>query len=148
MPKFIRKHFNKSFYNLYDFIDGNYIEELRGRIFSISSAKKENEIENSKYTLALKRYADFLQSKIYKSKEKIKKMENEHSVAVHQSTDIKRISPKIDPLQPDELYPEIELSEGALRQVNITKRERNKELRQLCLYHYGYECQCCGMNFK
>lgn len=54
---------------------------------------------------------------------------------------------KEDTLQPTD-HPQEELTEGCIRQVNITKRERSRELRQLCLQHYGYTCQVCGMNFE
>ena len=40
------------------------------------------------------------------------------------------------------------MTEGKIRQVNVTRHERNQRLRQLCLAHYGYVCQVCGMDFE
>ena len=38
--------------------------------------------------------------------------------------------------------------EGAITQVNLTRRERNPKLREACLKKYGYVCQCCGIDFE
>src|SRR5574344_2729347 len=151
LPEFIRRHFNAHFGELYDYTDRTYIEKLRNRVFTIASAKNENEANESNYSLALKRYGDFLQSKVFKGKEKIKKMENEEASSKKTSSPIptlELIETKVDPLEPNAEHPEEELKEGRIRQVNITKHERSRELRQKCLQHYGYVCQCCGMDFE
>lgn len=43
------------------------------------------------------------------------------------------------------------MEEGALRQVSITTKERNRNARQACLRKYGdqaYICQACGFDFE
>lgn len=57
-------------------------------------------------------------------------------------------------VKPDSLLPpstqsdDGKLEEGALRQISLTKRERNPEARQKCLAHYGYKCQGCSFDFE
>lgn len=57
-------------------------------------------------------------------------------------------------VKPDYLLPpsaqtdDCELEEGALRQISLTTRERNREARQKCLNHYGYKCLGCGFDFE
>lgn len=96
----------------------------------------------------MKFYSEFLQSKLFKGKEVVilteKELQDKEAKKHKTSSSTKT---KEDPMQPAE-NPEQELTEGKIHQVNITKHERNKELRQLCLQHYGYICQVCGMNFE
>lgn len=38
--------------------------------------------------------------------------------------------------------------EGRLKEVRLTKPERNPRARAACLHHYGSQCLCCGMTFE
>ena len=40
------------------------------------------------------------------------------------------------------------MTEGAKKHVEAERAWRNPELRKACLDHYGYQCQCCGMDFE
>jgi 5-methylcytosine-specific restriction protein A len=39
------------------------------------------------------------------------------------------------------------LTEGEKVHVEFEKSHRNQALRQACIEKYGYQCQCCGMDF-
>jgi 5-methylcytosine-specific restriction protein A len=45
-------------------------------------------------------------------------------------------------------YTEKEYLEGNLQQKLISKYERNIEARVICIKHYGYICQICGINMQ
>lgn len=147
LPGFIRTYFNPAFGELYDTTDPLVFREIRHKVSTHAAAKAANEAEDTLYTVTLKYYAEFLQSKIFKGKEKVKLTAQELAEAkVARSPQKKAPQPVSDPLLPDdEQTPG--LTEGRMRQVNLTKHERNPFLRQLCLKHYGYTCQVCGMNF-
>lgn len=51
---------------------------------------------------------------------------------------------------PDEVDEEMKesLKEGAKKQVVVNAYERNPEARRQCLYHYGFDCKVCGINFE
>ena len=38
--------------------------------------------------------------------------------------------------------------EGNIKAIHITRYERSRINRMICLSHYGYNCQICGMNFE
>lgn len=40
------------------------------------------------------------------------------------------------------------LSEGAVRNVELTRYERNEKARRLCIEHYGPTCRACGLNYE
>ncbi len=50
-------------------------------------------------------------------------------------------------LQPDELEPNMTLTEGALRRVLVNAYERNPEARRQCIEHHGSICCICGFDF-
>lgn len=39
------------------------------------------------------------------------------------------------------------MTEGEKKHVEFEQAHRNPALRQACIGKYGYQCQCCGMNF-
>ena len=129
---YIRTYFIPHFGKLYAKTDAALYQDLRNKVNTKPEAKAENEACEGRYSMALKYYAAFLQSAIFKGKEKVKLMAGEAKACQ-------------DPLLPVE---EAALTEGKLHQVSLTKHERNQALRQLCLKHYGYTCQVCGMNFE
>ena len=49
-------------------------------------------------------------------------------------------------IYPDEVDPS--LSEGKKTKVYVNRFERNPKARQVCLEHYGYNCQVCYFNFE
>lgn len=38
--------------------------------------------------------------------------------------------------------------EGAIRETTLTRFERNRSARQICINHYGAECVLCGFSFE
>lgn len=149
LPLFIRTYFIPTFGELYEHTDHNLYLLLRSKVASRTEAKEQNKIGNTEYTRVMKFYAGFLQSKIFRGKEVVKLADNELNEKVTKA--VVDFSPAIglkeDPLQPPQ-NPEEIFTEGRICQVSITKRERNHNLRQLCLQHYGYTCQVCGMDFE
>ncbi len=51
-------------------------------------------------------------------------------------------------LQPDEIPLQSEYYEGALTSVTVNSYERNNHARDACIKTWGYNCQCCGINFE
>lgn len=39
-------------------------------------------------------------------------------------------------------------TEGTAHNISITTYERNEQARNICLTHFGYNCQICGLNFE
>lgn len=155
LPGFIRRHFDADFGALYDNTDHRYYEEVRGRIVSHSAASEEDAKHGEAYTEVLGFYAKFLDSRTFKGREKVQLTEHEKALKKAKpqkkrpqpSAQPEPPAPKADPLLPAADSAE-ELTEGRIRQVHITRHERNPALRQRCLQRYGYVCQVCGMNFE
>ena len=49
---------------------------------------------------------------------------------------------------PEEVDPTKSYKEGTVKSVTVNAYERNREARQACLDHYGYDCQACDFNFE
>ena len=49
---------------------------------------------------------------------------------------------------PDEITHDVNLFEGAKKEVSVNAYERNYSARIKCIEHYGYDCSVCGFNFK
>lgn len=144
LPDFIRRHFDKDYAGLYENTDHNYYLRLRGEVSSHDAASKENEEVDGEYSIVLGLCDNFFDSRMFKGRQKVQLTEREKNAK-------KRIFKKeqdVDDLLLPAEETEIELTEGAVRQVNVTRHERNKALRQLCLRHYGYRCQVCGLDFE
>lgn len=142
LSDFIRRYFYSDYESIYENTDYNFYRRIRESVPTYDAALKENQRMNDLYTMVMKYYIDFLQSKTFRGKEKVYLTAKEKNVKKRREQEKKK-----DPLQPSTNVND-ELVEGAIRQVNITRHERNKTLRQICLNHYGYICQVCGMNFE
>lgn len=155
LPEFIRRYFDADFGELYDNTDHRYYDDVRGEMFNHPAAAEEDAKHDDAYTEALAFYSKFLDSKTFNGREKVQltahekalKKEKAQKKSQQPSAQPQPPTPKADPLQPSVDSTE-ELTEGRIRQVNITRHERNRELRQRCLQRYGYVCQVCGMNFE
>ena len=150
LPGFIRTHFDPNFENIYALTECEVYKDWRESVFEIPEAKQENESANDQYTETLKLLADFYDSTTYKGKQKAVLTEFEKGYKkpkIKSAAKPTKPQPKPDPMLPQQDEQE-ELTEGRIRQVNVTRHERNGKLRQLCLAHYGYVCQVCGMNFE
>ena len=142
LPSFIQSFYDKEFVSPYIQTDHNYYRRLRNYIFTNDKANEENKACSEKYTQTISYYIRFLQSKTFKGKEKVYLTDAEKTGLKNAKVGVKN-----DPLLPPDSI-ETELTEGKIRQVNVTRHERNKVLRQICLKHYGYVCQVCGLNFE
>lgn len=150
---FIRAYLDGGYEDLTTHNNPDYYERMRSEVKKNEDASRENQSENNIYTAALRDIAMFFNSKAYKGKEEIRMTEAERVAkkvkSNSKSSDDTKSSTKTkvmtDPLLPTDNN---ELTEGKLHQVNVTKHERNPRLRQLCLAHYGYKCQVCGMDFE
>lgn len=138
LPLFVRKYLDTDFVDIYSQTRHEVYANWRERVFDIPEANKENAAAEDQYTETLKLLADFYDSTTFKGKQKAVLTEYEKAgkkiVAKKQP---KKHIPQPDPLLPEQDGQE-ELTEGKIRQVNVTRHERNQRLRQQCLAHYGY----------
>lgn len=125
---FIRKHEDANFAGIYNQTDHNFYDRVRNKIANSESMRIEEEANGHIYYMHLKRYSEFLQSKSFTNLTKRPKT--------------KTAAPK-KPVQPKERV----LTEGEKKHVEFETANRNPKLRQACIDKYGYQCQCCGMNF-
>lgn len=149
LPLFVRKYLDIDFVDIYTQTRHEIYANWRESVFDISEANKENVAADDQYTETLKLLADFYDSTTFKGKQKAILTEFEKA----SKKTVAKKQPKKDIPQPDPLLPEQDgqektMTEGKIRQVNVTRHERNQRLRQLCLAHYGYVCQVCGMAFE
>lgn len=160
---FITQHISRDLSSLYDVRDTNIIDEWIKEVLGSPTLTNLNNVCNGiKYTEGLTWYKRFLESeynpeviarkeaekdrlkqerKELRKKEKEKKQELSHSG--YQTRKVSSGTKRIKKQELDENQ-----REGAISQVSITRRERNKKLRQACLDKYGYVCQCCGIDFE
>ena len=144
LVEFISQHFDPEFSSIYSRTDYEYYAAIRGIVLGEENveAYQDNIAIEELYTQTLKLYIDFLQSKTFRGKEKVHLTDIEKEA---KKKDKITQAPAVDILLPGDA--EEELTEGRVRQVNITKHERNRALRQACLKHYGYKCQVCKIKF-
>lgn len=146
LPIFIRQYIDNRYAGIDHVVSAEYYTTARSKVFSSSEASHANKKDDGLYTRLLKLYAEFLSSKTFKGKEKVQLTHKEKEALSNvQKAPAPVPGPKPDPLMPSEAEEDVE---GKIRQVNVTKHERNRELRQACLRHYGYVCQVCGMDFE
>lgn len=141
LPMFIRKHEDSNFAGIYDELDHNYYDRVRNKIAINSAMRDEDNTHNNRFSQHLKTWSDFLESQVFKAlfKRKVKAKE----------TTKKNEKTKISASAVSEAKPFREETEGERK--HVTKEMdviyRNPSLRQQCLDKYGYQCQCCGMDF-
>lgn len=148
LPTFIHKYMEEDLESIYTEIRHEVYARWRQSVFDNAEAAKENDSADDRYTETLKLLADFFDSTTFKGKPKAVLTAVEKMAKKAESpNEVKHVEPKPDPMLPP-TNEEDELTEGKIRQVNLTRHERNPQLRQLCLQHYGYKCQVCGMDFE
>lgn len=133
---FIRKYELANFSTIYECLDHNFYDRVRVRIATNREMAAIDEDAELIYSIHLKTYSQFLESKAFKNlfKRKINIEENG----------------KISKSKSESKTPKFRnVSEGERK--HITKEmdviRRNPQLRQQCIDRYGYQCQCCGMDF-
>lgn len=146
LTDFLLRYIDEDFDGIEAQTDPNYYRWARNRTFSNAKAMAANKAEGELYTMSMKLYMEFLSSKTFKGEEKVT-LSNREKLAAQKKKPMATTTTtaKPDPLMPDDGDT---MTEGKIRQVNLTRHERNSELRQACLRHYGYVCQVCGMDFE
>jgi len=133
---FIRKYESANFSTIYECLDHNFYDRVRDRIATNREMATIDEEAELMYSIHLKTYSQFLESKAFKNlfKRKINLEDNGKMSKSQQKPQNLKFR---------------EETEGERK--HITKEmdiiHRNPQLRQQCIDHYGYQCQCCGMNF-
>lgn len=133
---FIRKYESATFSSIYECLDHNFYDRVRNRIATNREMAAIDEEAELMYSVHLKTYSQFLESKAFKNLFK-RKINLEGTVK------------KAQPQHEAKVQKFREETEGERK--HITKEmeviRRNPQLRQQCISRYGYQCQCCGMNF-
>lgn len=162
---FIQLHIYQHLLSIYDVLSPEIIGEWYTKVLrNPNLSDLNNQCTDIKYSDALNWYKRFLESdynpeiiatkeaekerikqerKEQRQKEKDKKKDSATSSIDTPKEHITRKGVKIKEQELDDNQ-----REGAITQVNITRRERNPKLREACLKKYGYVCQCCGIDFE
>lgn len=142
LADFIRQYADANFKGIYEELDHNYYDRISSQIPLNQEMKAANEAADLKYSSHLKLYSAFLESKHFKQlfKRRIAGA-NEQTPTAAQTTTASS-APSV-PKKPKER----EITEGEKKHVEFERAHRNPILRQTCLDKYGYQCQCCGMDF-
>lgn len=135
LADFIRQYADANFKGIYTETDHNYYDRISKQIPLNPKMKTANEAAELRYSSHLKLYSKFLESKAYKQlcKQRIAGDNEKPSTSAPSSTSSKK--------------QEREMTEGEKIHVAYEVAHRNPALRQACLDKYGYQCQCCGMDF-
>ena len=147
LAEFIRRYADAHFKGIYVVQDHNYYDRISSKIPLHQEMKAANEATGLKYSAHLKLYAMFLESKEYKRlfKTRIAGAHEKPGPASTASGSSTSGSGLPTPSAPNFR----EETEGERK--HVTKETeviyRNPTLRQQCLDKYGYQCQCCGMDF-
>lgn len=141
----IRTNLHFDLHVIYDFLDREVLEELINETNRGRSLSSQNEQSGGLLRDAMNYYVGFLCSKKHPLSEKEKKGSKKKTPK--ESTPSQE-SPEEDPkpvISEPEPYDKLE---GKKHEASVTKYERDHGNRKLCIAHYGYVCQVCGMNFE
>ena len=133
LAAFIRQYADPHFKGTYEQTDHNFYDHVRDMIAHNPQMSQDDEEATLQYSVQLRTYSSFLQSKAFTSLFKPKRARK-----TSKTTKTAR-----DARQPAER----ELTEGERKHTEFERLHRNPALRQACINKYGYQCQCCGMNF-
>lgn len=146
LPFTINEYFGLGCNSIYDLQDESQIEELRKKIKAHNILKNLDLHEEPRYTEVLKWYRLFLKS-LQKQIAPLHVPGEQEAyptvVADHPVSPVKHNDADYDPD-----------TEGVEHQFNLTKKERNPELRRKCIEYYkslwgGHiHCICCGFDFE
>ena len=136
LAAFIRRYDSEHFPGIYACLDHNFYDRVRNKIATdreMAALDKETELA---YSVHLKAYSDFLKSKAFRNLYKRK---------INLEGAGKKTKPAPTPSVPEFR----EETEGERKHIakEMEVIRRNPRLRQQCLDRYGYQCQCCGMDF-
>lgn len=138
LTNFIRRHENPNFAGIYTCTDHNFYDRVRNRIATNGAMRAEDDAIGQQYSVHLRTYSSFLDSKSFKQLFKYKNNSGGSSSSSKPETPAESPKPK-----------ERQMTEGERKHVEQEREvvKRNPQLRQACIDKYGYQCQCCGMKF-
>ena len=147
LAEFISRYADANFKGIYVDQTHNYYDRISSQIPLSQEMKAANEAADLKFSAHLRLYSMFLESKEYKQ---LFKRRNAGAKEKSSSTSTTSGSSASGSDHPTPSAPNFrEETEGERK--HITKETeviyRNPALRQQCIDKYGYQCQCCGMDF-
>ena len=149
LAEFIRQYADANFKGIYVEQDHNYYDRISSQIPLNQEMKDANEAAYLKFSANLKLYSMFLESKEYKQlfKRRISGANEKPSSTSTASGGSASASGQSTPTPSAPKFREE--TEGERKHVTKETEviHRNPALRQQCLDKYGYQCQCCGMDF-
>lgn len=145
LPFTLNEYFGTSYGSIYDIQDENEIESLRKKIKAHTVLKNIDKREEPRYTEVLKWYRLFVKSLQKESSPILVPGEN-----LPYPTTVADNTAPLTPHNDADYAPD---TEGLEHQYNLTKKERNPELRRKCIEYYKnlwsgrIHCICCGFDF-
>ena len=138
---YIRRHVDEEFSSIYENTDHNFYDRVRNMIATDRDMRAEDESAQLQYSVQLRTYSRFLDSKAFKSlsKNRIKVEWSKHAPNTSSPSETSQA-----PRKPKERT----MSEGERKHVEYEVSHRSQALRQACIDIYGYQCQCCGIVFS
>ena len=142
LASFIRRYVDARFESIYVNTDHGFYDRIRNRIAIDRDMRAEDEAVQFQYSVQLRTYSRFLDSKAFKSL--FKRKINLEGNASRSPQSAEKISNPSSPAKPKERV----MTEGEKKHVEYEVAHRSQALRQACIDIYGYQCQCCGMVFS
>ena len=139
LADFIRQYADFRFKCVFEELDHNYYDRVREKIATNGEMRAADKEADNMYSYHLKQWTSFLESKAFKELSKKKRSSEDKPKATDMAESAK---PLVSPFR--------EETEGERKHI-VKETEvvrRNPQLRQQCIERYGYQCQCCGMNFS
>ena len=145
LPFVFKEYFDLNYDSIYDIQDENEIDDLRRKIVTNPVLRDIDKNEDPRYTDVLKFYRRFIKS-LHNESVPLQ-VPGEDGVAPANIGQKQKRTVEHDDADyaPD--------TEGVEHQYNLTKKERNPELRQKCIEFYKQKwsghirCLCCGFDF-
>lgn len=145
LPFTLNEHFGTGFSSIYDLQDECEIENLRKKIKAHPVLKNIDKREEPRYTEVLKWYRLWLKS-----------LQRESAPLLVPGEETQYPTHVADHSEPQVVHNDADYApdtEGVEHQYNLTKKERNPELRRKCVEYYKQlwggriHCICCGFDF-
>ena len=138
LSDFIRQYADFRFKSVFEELDHNYYDRVREKIATNGEMRAADKEADNMYSYHLKQWTSFLESKAFKELSKKKRSSEDKPKATDMAESAK---PLVSPFR--------EETEGERKHIvkEMEVVRRNPQLRQQCIERYGYQCQCCGMNF-
>ena len=130
LADFIRKHESPNFESIYTQLDHNYYDRVRHDMAIDGQMRTEDNAADNRYSLHLKTWSGFLESKAFRNLFKTK-------IAIEDLSSDAEPSVLSTPSFREETEGE---RKHILKEMDVIRR--NPQLRQMCLDKYGYQCQC------